>query len=98
MDIGSVPIKEQSFLARIAAYRLGKVPVAMVWGNKILLYGVSKADFLKDRRWVRHEMEHIRQFRHYGFLRFLILYAWESIRKGYDNNRFELAAREAEGK
>jgi len=38
----------------------------------------------------------VRQYRHYGFLRFLWLYLVEYWRYGYLQNRFEVAAREAE--
>lgn len=89
-------IRERSFLARMAAWRLGRSPMAMVWGRRILLHGISREDFLKDERWLRHEMEHVRQYAQYGFVRFLVLYLWESMRNGYHHNRFERAARDAE--
>lgn len=39
-----------------------------------------------------HEMEHIRQWRKWGLV-FPILYLLELARKGYHDNRFEMAAR-----
>ena len=95
-DLRHIRIKEHSFLAKLASRKLGQSPMAIVFGNCIHLYGVSRLDFLQDRRWLRHEMEHIRQFRKFGLLRFIILYLWESLRKGYYNNRFEIEARRAE--
>jgi hypothetical protein len=38
----------------------------------------------------------VRQFQRYGFLWFTVLYLWESARRGYYNNRFEVEARVAE--
>ncbi|MFN8242604.1 MAG: DUF4157 domain-containing protein [Ferruginibacter sp.] len=89
-------IRENSWLARIAAKKLGTSAVAMVLGNTIHLHNVSREDFLKDEKWVKHERCHLQQYRRYGCAGFLLRYTWESIRKGYHNNRFEVEAREAE--
>ena len=96
MELPAVKIKEQSWLARLAAKKLRSSNVAMVLGKTIHLYGVSKSEFLQDEKWVKHELCHVRQFEQHGFLGFLIKYLWESMRKGYYNNRFEAAARAAE--
>lgn len=98
-DIGkyqNLSIKENSWLASIAAWKLGSSPVAMVLGKTIHLHGTDRENFLRDERWVKHELCHIRQFRQYGFFGFLFRYLLESARKGYYNNRFEIEAREAE--
>jgi hypothetical protein len=89
-------IKENSWLAKIAAKKLRSNNVAMVLGKTIHLYNTSKKDFLNDKKWVKHELCHIQQFKRYGLLRFTCLYLWESLRKGYYNNRFEQEARAAE--
>jgi hypothetical protein len=89
-------IKENSFVARIAAWKLKSKRVAIVFGSTIHLHNTSKEDFLSNERWVKHELEHIRQYHQYGFVSFIARYLIESIRKGYHNNRFEVAAREAE--
>lgn len=89
-------IKENSLLARIAAFKLGTKRVAMVIGNTIHLYNTTKEEFLNDKRWLKHELCHIRQFKQHGFFMFIIKYVWESIKKGYYNNRFEAEARAAE--
>lgn len=91
-----VKIKEQSWFARVAARKLKCSSVAMVLGRTIHLWNVSREDFLKHPAWVVHELEHVRQFQQYGFIRFCALYLWESIRRGYYNNRFEIEARRAE--
>lgn len=89
-------IKEKSWLAKIAAKKLGSKNVAMVLGKTIHLHNTSKAAFLKDEKWVKHELCHINQFKQHGYVGFIVKYLWESIRKGYYNNRFEVEARQAE--
>lgn len=89
-------IREGSLFARLAARKLGCKTVAAVLGDTIHLWNVSREDFLQRTAWVVHEVEHVRQFRRYGVVRFSLLYLWESARKGYHNNRFEVEARVAE--
>jgi hypothetical protein len=89
-------IKENSWIARLAAWKLGTDKVAMVLGETILLHNTTEAAFINNKRWLRHELAHIRQFQQYGYLRFLILYLLESIKNGYQNNRFEKEARACE--
>lgn len=89
-------IKENSWLAKIAAKKLHTSAVAMVIGSTIHLYNTSKTDFLQNKKWVKHELCHIRQYRQHGFAGFIIKYLWESVQKGYYNNRFEVEARAAE--
>jgi hypothetical protein len=45
---------------------------------------------------VEHELEHIRQYRTYGLVSFVILYLIESLKRGYYNNKYEVEARAAE--
>jgi len=89
-------IKENSLLARIAAKKLGAEAVAMVLGKTIHLHNSSKEEFLQNKQWLKHELCHVRQFKQYGFTGFIVRYLIESIRHGYDNNKFEIEAREAE--
>jgi hypothetical protein len=89
-------IKENSWIAKLAAKKLGTQNVAITIGKTIHLYHVSKTDFLSDKKWVKHEMCHINQFKKYGFLNFIVKYLWESIRHGYFNNKYEKEARNAE--
>lgn len=89
-------IKEKSWVAKLAAIKLRTNTVAIVIGKTIHLHNTTKEDFLKNNRWVKHELCHIRQFRQHGYFTFIIKYVWESIRKGYYNNKYEVEAREAE--
>ena len=96
MDQHHFNIKENSWLAKVAAKKLGSNAVAMVLGKTIHLHNTTRSEFLQDEKWVKHELCHIRQFKKHGYFGFIIKYLWESIRKGYYNNRFEVEARKAE--
>ncbi len=91
-----VKIKEQSFLAKLAARTLKSSGAAIVFGRTIHLWNISRSEFLGDRRLLKHELQHVRQYRRYGLLRFIFFYLLESFQKGYYNNKFEVEAREAE--
>lgn len=70
--------------------------MAIVFGDTIHIWGVTKQEFLQNKNWVKHELKHIEQFQQHGYFGFLAKYVWESIRHGYYNNKFEIEAREAE--
>ena len=89
-------IKENSWVAKIAAKKLGANSVAIVLGKTIHLYGATKQIFLADERWLKHELCHISQFKKQGNLAFVVKYLWESLRVGYYNNKYEVEARNAE--
>ncbi|MBL0357736.1 MAG: DUF4157 domain-containing protein [Chitinophagaceae bacterium] len=89
-------IKEHSWIARIAAWKLKSRSVAIVVGSTIHLHNSSAADFLKNERWLKHELCHIRQYQQHGYIGFIIKYLWESLLSGYYNNKFEVEARKAE--
>jgi hypothetical protein len=89
-------IKENSWLAKIAAIKLRSSSVAMVLGKTIHLHNTTKQEFLQNKKWVKHELCHVQQFKHHGYLLFLIKYVGESLKKGYYNNKFEVEARAAE--
>jgi hypothetical protein len=89
-------IKENSWLAKIAAKKIRTSAVAMVIGRTIHLYNTTESEFLKDTRWVKHELCHLRQYKQHGTIGFIVKYLWESLKKGYYNNRFEVEARAAE--
>jgi hypothetical protein len=89
-------IKEQSFIARLAAWKLNSDKVALVIGKTIHLHNTGKLEFLQNKRWLLHELKHVEQFKQHGFLSFIFLYLWESIRHGYVKNKYEIEARASE--
>lgn len=91
-----VRIKENAFVAKLAAAKLKSARVAIVFGRTIYLHQTSREEFLNDTTWVLHELKHVEQYRRYGFTGFIIRYVWEWARRGYINNRFEVEARNSE--
>jgi hypothetical protein len=91
-----VYLKENSWIARLAAWKLNSKTMALTLGHTIHLHNTSRPDFLENKNWVCHELAHVRQFERHGFLRFLIRYFGESLVKGYYHNRWEIEARAAE--
>ena len=89
-------IKENSRIAKIAAWKLGSSQVAIVIGKTIHLHKTSKEEFLGDERWLKHELCHVEQYRKYGFAGFIARYLWETLKSGYYQNKFEKEARTAE--
>ena len=89
-------IKERSFIARLAAWKLKSDKVAIVIGKTIHLHNTAGLEFLQNKQWVLHELKHVEQFKQHGLLSFIFLYLLESIRHGYINNKYEVEARAAE--
>lgn len=91
-----VYVQENSIVAWLACKVMKSGNVAIVMGRTIHLWGVKTPVFLTHKQWLRHELEHIRQYRTHGKLVFWWKYLAECVRKGYYANRFEVAARKAE--
>ena len=91
-----VRIKENSWWAKQAARKLKSDSAAITIGKTIHLHNVGTIKFLEDTSWLCHELKHVEQFRKYGFFYFIFLYLWESMLKGYQNNKYEIEARDAE--
>lgn len=92
----TIRIKENSLLARLAARNLKSEKMAIVLGNTIRLHNTTKEEFLKNTKWVRHEVAHVNQFKQNGYLRFIVIYLLETFNLGYEFNRYELEAKEKE--
>lgn len=96
IDLSGIKIKENSWIAKLAAKKLKINAVAIVLGKTIHLYKVSRNNFLSDERWLKHEACHIRQFEENGYFIFIFKYLWQSLKHGYYNNKYEKEARLAE--
>ena len=88
-------IRQNSWLAKVAAERLGFSRIAIVIGRKIHLHNASVQEFIKDKRWLLHELKHVEQYER-GILWFFKEYFLEYRKNGYYKNRFEVEARAAE--
>jgi Domain of unknown function (DUF4157) len=91
-----VRIKENSWVAKMAAAKMKAGKVAIVFGRTIHLHNTTKQEFLNDSDWVCHELKHVEQYKQNGFTGFLIKYLFDWIKNGYYNNKFEVQARESE--
>lgn len=89
-------IKENMTIAWAASKILNVKQVAIVIKNTIYLYGTTKEEFIKNKKWLLHEQKHIEQYKREGVIRFLLKYVYYSMRYGYKNNPFEIEARIAE--
>lgn len=80
-------------MARLGGWLTGsRTPAAAVtFGDTIVVH----PDVTLTERLLRHELEHVRQWRA-APLTFPVRYAWEHLRRGYRENPFEVAARAAE--
>jgi hypothetical protein len=91
-----VRVKENSWVAKLAAAKMKADKLAIVFGNTIHLYNTSRSEFLSDTDWVCHELKHVEQYQQNGVMGFLIKYLFDWIKNGYYNNKFEVEARENE--
>ena len=54
------------------------------------------AKLYMDGRLRKHELMHIEQMKRDGVLKYMVMYNWYWITIGYENNPYEIEAREAE--
>lgn len=91
-----VQIKENSWVAKLAAKKMQADKAAIVFGNTIHLHNTSRTEFLNDSDWVCHELKHVQQYQENGFVGFIGKYLFAWMKNGYNNNRFEVEARKSE--
>jgi len=94
--VKKVTIKENALVAKIAARVLKTDRVAIVFSRTIYLHHVSTKDFLRNTKWVLHELKHVQQYETVGTILFILRYSLLSLKYGYNNNPYELAACAAE--
>ena len=92
----NVRIKENAFVAKVAAFVLKEKTMAVTINKTIYLHNCTKENFLRNKRWLRHEAAHILQYKKLGTFGFPVLYLMESIKNGYHKNKFELEAKQME--
>ncbi len=89
-------IKENSWIAKIAAYKLKADNCAIVIHRSIYLFRITKKQILHDKKLLNHELTHILQWRNHGVIKFVFLYLYYSLKYGYQQNPFEIEARNNE--
>ena len=88
-----VLIIKNSWIAKLAAFYLNENKMAITIGDRIYLFEATTKQFLENEKWLCHELTHVKQFQKFGKFKFVFLYLFESIKKGYHNNKFEIEAR-----
>ena len=91
-----VRIKENSWVAKMAAAKMKADKVAIVFGSTIYLHNTNREEFLQDNDWVCHELKHVEQYNQNGFAGFIVKYLFDWIKNGYYNNKFEVEAKDSE--
>ena len=89
-------IKENSWVAKMAAAKMKADKVAIVFGGTIHLHNTKREEFLQDDDWVCHELKHVQQYQENGVAGFLVKYLFDWVKNGYYNNKFEVEARDSE--
>ena len=56
----------------------------------------SNAKMYMDGKLRRYELMHVEQMKRDGVLKYMVMYNWYWVTIGYENNPYEIEAREAE--
>jgi hypothetical protein len=89
----TVHIKENSSIAACAAFIMKSQTMAITIGNTIYLHGTTIDSFFNNKEWLTHEVAHVHQFATCNKWIFIIQYCIEWLKRGYFNNKYEVAAR-----
>jgi hypothetical protein len=92
----TVRIKQNSFFAKCASRIMKANNLAIVFRKTVHLHNITAHQFLVDEELMRHELQHVIQYKEQGWLIFVIKYLWFSFKNGYFNNPFEVEARNME--
>jgi len=87
-ELQRIRLRRGGLPVRVGGWALGQRTVAAItlWSTVYVAPGVAlEAELLL------HELRHVDQFQ--GTTAFPVLYIWESLRRGYMGNRFEVDAR-----
>lgn len=90
-----VKLKTDTLVSKVA-FRLIRShknkAIASAINKTIHLHAITAEAFVERKAFMRHELQHIIQ---YHTIRFFVLkYIWETLKKGYFNNKYEVEARE----
>ena len=87
-ELARIRFRRGGIPPRIAGWLLGQSSVAAVTLWRTIWLGKST---VADDDLLLHEARHVAQFE--SSLAFPVLYLWESLRRGYQSNRYEVDAR-----
>ena len=87
-ELANLSLRRGGLPARVAGWLLGQSSVAAITLRRTVYFG---AHTRLDARLLLHELRHVEQFRERTS--FPVRYIWESLRRGYHQNRYEVDAR-----
>jgi hypothetical protein len=87
-DLAGLSLRRGGLPTRVAGWFLGQSSVAAITLRGTIYFG---AHTRLDARLLLHELRHAEQFRERRS--FPVRYIWESLRRGYHQNRYEVDAR-----
>ena len=87
-ELEAIRLRTGGIAPRVAGWFLGRRTVSAItlWDTVF-----AAPDARLDAELLLHELRHVHQF--HGSSAFPILYLWESLRRGYQDNRYEVQAR-----
>ena len=65
---------------------------ASTFGKTIYVRNAKPIDLVNSSQWMRHEVQHLLQFKEKGFVKMCYLYLISYIKVGYEKNVFEIEA------
>ena len=89
-----VRLKTDTLVSKIASTIMRPAKgraLATAIGKTIHLHNITPEDFINNKTFLRHELQHCIQYHTTRF--FLLKYIWETMRHGYFQNRYEVEAR-----
>jgi hypothetical protein len=87
-ELARLSLRRGGLPARVAGWFLGQSSVAAITLRRTIFFGPRTC---LDAPLLLHELRHAEQFRERGS--FPVRYIWESLRRGYHQNRYEVDAR-----
>lgn len=88
-ELGVVRLRRGGLLPRVGGWCLGRGTVAGITVGRTVWLGARTAP---SAELLLHERRHVHQFA--SVRAFPLRYVWESLRRGYHHNRFEVEARQ----
>lgn len=89
-ELAEARYRSGGLLPRIAGWLLGAPHVAGIVLGRTVWLDPSAA--IHDVGLLLHEIRHVQQFRSVPW--FALRYAWQTVRNGYERNRYEVDARD----
>lgn len=87
-ELGAIRLRTGGLPPRVAGWFLGRRTVSAITLWRTVF---AAPDAPLDAELLLHELRHVHQFQ--GSSAFPVLYLWESLRRGYHDNRYEADAR-----